>query len=105
MTNTTGVNELVFVRLPNDHYLSQPNNTPTRGNNILDLVITNMPDHVSLTQILSPEETSVFTDHHTISFDFSAFVKQPRKSARTVYDYARGTWTLCVLPYGKLICP
>jgi hypothetical protein len=90
MENTTGVNELVFVRLLNDHYLSQLNNTPTRGNNILDLVITNTPDHVSLTQILSPEETSMFTDHHTISFDFSAFLKQPRKSARTIYDYSKG---------------
>lgn len=49
-----------------------------------------MPDHVTLTQILSPEETSVFTDHHTLTFDFSAFLKQPRKSTRTVYDYARG---------------
>ena len=90
MENTSGANELVFVGLLNDHYLSQLNNTPTRGNDLLDLLVTNMPDHVTLTQILSPEETSVFTDHHTITFDFSAFLKQPRKSTRTVYDYARG---------------
>ena len=92
MENTTGVNELFFVhaQLLNDHYLSQLNNTPTRANNFLDLVITNVPDHVSLTQIMSPEETFVFTDHHTISFEFSAFLKKPRKSIRTVYDYARG---------------
>ncbi|CAB4007930.1 Hypothetical predicted protein, partial [Paramuricea clavata] len=66
--------------LLDDHHLLQLNNTPTRGNNILDLVITNAPDHVNVTQILSPEETSIFTDHHTISFDFSAFIKKPRKS-------------------------
>ena len=90
MENTSGANELVFVGLLKDHYLSQLNNTPTRGNDILDVVVTNMPDHVTLTQILSPEETSVFTDHHTITFEFSTFLKQPRKSTRTVYDYARG---------------
>ena len=86
MENTSGP----CIGLLNDHYLNQLNNTPTQGNSILVLVITNMPDHVTLTQILSPEETSVFTDHHTITFDFSAFLKQPKKSTRTVYDYARG---------------
>jgi hypothetical protein len=35
--------------------LSQLNNTPTRGNNILDLVITSAPDHVRITEILSPD--------------------------------------------------
>ena len=90
LENTSGVNELVFVELLNDHYLSQLINTPTRGNNILDLVITNMPDLVSLTRILPPEERSVFTDHHAITFDLSAFLKQPRRFARTVYNNARG---------------
>ena len=90
LENTSGVNEVVFVELLNDHYLSQLINSLTRGNNILDLVITNMPDLVSLTRILPPEETSVFTDHHAITFDFSAFLKQPRRSTRTVYNYARG---------------
>ena len=49
-----------------------------------------MPDLVSLTRILPPEQTSVFTDHQAITFDFSAFLKQPRRSTRTVYNYARG---------------
>ena len=56
-----------------------------------------MPALVSLTQILPPEETSVFTDHHAITIDFSAFLKQPRRSTRTVYNYARGNVdALCV---------
>ena len=49
-----------------------------------------MPDLVSLTRILPSEQTSVFTDHQAITFDFSAFLKQPRRSTRTVYNYARG---------------
>jgi hypothetical protein len=68
--------------------LSQLNNTPTRRNNILDLVITNAPDHV--TEILSPEESSIFTDHHAISFDFNAFTKASRKSVRNIYVYEKG---------------
>ena len=51
MENTTGVNELFFVQMLNGHYLSQLNHTPSRGNNILDFVITNVPDNVNLTQI------------------------------------------------------
>ena len=54
MENTTGVDELFFVQMLNDHYLSQLNQIPSRGNNILDLVITNVPDNLNLTQMLSP---------------------------------------------------
>ena len=90
MENTTEVNELFFVQMLNDHYLSQLNHTPFRGNNIPDLVITNVPDNVNLTQILSPQDTPVFTDHHTISSDFSAFVRKPRTLVRTIYDYSEG---------------
>ena len=72
------------------NFLSQLNNTPTRGNNILDLVITNAPDNISLQDILSPGESAILTDHHSISFDFTAFHKAPRKFVRNVYDYAKG---------------
>ena len=90
MENVNGANKLLFVETLNDHFLSQLNNTPTRGNNILDLVITNAPDHISLQDILSPGESAILTDHHSISFDFTAFLKAPRKVVRNVYDYAKG---------------
>ena len=90
MENVNGANELLFVETLNDHFLSQLNDTPTRGNNILDLVITNAPDHISLQDILSPGESALLTDHHPISFDFTAFLKAPRKFVRNVYDYAKG---------------
>ena len=88
--STSRANELLFVEILNDHFLTQLNNTPTRGNNILDLVITNAPDHIGLQEILSPGETAIVTDHHSISLDFNAFVKAPRKFVRNVYDYAKG---------------
>ena len=40
MDKTNGVNELLFGELLNYHFLCQLNNTPTRGSNVLDLVIT-----------------------------------------------------------------
>ena len=49
MGNANEANELLFVETLNDHFLSQFNNTPTRGNNILDLVITNAPDILAFT--------------------------------------------------------
>ena len=90
MGKTNGVNEVLFVEMLNDHFLCQLNHTPTRCNNVLDLVIISVPNHVRLTEILPPEQSSVFTDHNAISFDFTAFIKAPRKSVRTVYDYAKG---------------
>ena len=90
MGKTNGVNEVLFVEMLNDHFLCQLKHTPTRCNNVLDLVITSVPNHIRLTEILPPEQSSVFTDHNAISFDFTAFIKAPRKSVRTVYDYAKG---------------
>ena len=90
MGKTNGVNEVLFVEMLNDHFLCQLNHTPTRCNNVLDLVITIVPNHIRLTEILPPEQSSVFTDHNAISFDFTALIKAPRKSVRTVYDYAKG---------------
>ena len=90
VVNTSGANEVSFIEILNDHYLSQMNNTPTRGRNILDLVITSIPDHVSTCEVLSPEQAEVFTDHCVISFEFSAFIKAPTKTHRSVYDYEKG---------------
>ena len=59
MDKVTGIYELAFPEQLHDQHLLQLNNTPTRGNNILDLVVTNAPEHVSVTQILSSEETSI----------------------------------------------
>ena len=86
----SGNNELCFVEALNDHYLSQLNHTPTRGNNVLDLVITSMPDRIRACEVLSPADAGIYSDHGVISFDFSAFVKAPTKIHRTIYDYKSG---------------
>ena len=88
--SASGVNKLAFIKTLYDHLLSQLNKKPIRGNNILDLVITSVPSRVNVTDILSPKDTGVHTDHSVIIFQFDAFIKGPPKPLRFVYDYAKG---------------
>ena len=51
--SASGANVLPFIEALHDHFLTQINNTPTRGSNILDLVITSAPEHTRVTDMLS----------------------------------------------------
>ena len=55
LEQTRGARELSFIESLNDHYLSQMNPFPTRGDKALDLVITSVPDQVSVNEVLSSE--------------------------------------------------
>ena len=46
------------------------NTTPTRGSNVLDLVITSVPELVSVTEILTPGKSEIITDHSAIIHEF-----------------------------------
>ena len=46
--STSGVNELAFIEALHDHLLTQLNKKRTCGNNILDLVITSVPNRINL---------------------------------------------------------
>ena len=85
-----GVNELAFIETLHDHLLTQLNKRPTRGNSILELVITSVPNRVNVTDILSLKDTGFFFYHSVIIFQFNAFIKAPQKTLRFVYDYAKG---------------
>ena len=87
--SASGVHELAFVETLHDHLLTRLNKKPTCGKNLLDLVITSVPNRVNGTDILSPKDTGVFTDHSIIVFQFNAFIKAPPKTLRFVYDYAK----------------
>ena len=90
---TRGVIGNTFMELLNDYFMVQLNNTATRGNNILDLVVTNTPDLVKINGVLSPSEADIFTDHNIINFDLSISPKHLPKIDRTVYDYRNGNFT------------
>ena len=90
---TRGVIGNTFMELLNDYLMVQLNNTATRGNNILDLVVTNTPDLVKINGVLSPSEADIFTDHNIINFNLSISPKHLPKINRTVYDYRNGNFT------------
>lgn len=85
--NTTGSDEIAFLELLNDYFLTQMNTAATRGNNTLDLVITNTPEKIRIREILSPEDGGILTDHAIILFDLLALVPRALKHKRFVYDY------------------
>ena len=67
--NAIDVNENSFIKLLNNFFLEQLNTTPTRGENILDLVITSVPDRVKICEFLKPSDSDISTDHNAIIFD------------------------------------
>ena len=77
--SSIGANEQRFVDILNDHFLIQHNSFPTRGNNVLDLVISSVTDQVSVTVCWNPNEAETFTDHCIVSLELSSAVKAPSK--------------------------
>ena len=71
---------------------------PTRDNNILDLVLTNVPDIVDLGAVLQPDQVGLFTDHSIVIFSLTPLLKKKKKKKKTksptrsVYDYRRGDY-------------
>ena len=55
-------------------FLTQINNAPTRGSNILVLVIISAPEHIKVTEVLSPEKAGVFTDQCVVLFEYNSLV-------------------------------
>ena len=57
------VNNHRFIDALNDNFLHQINIYPTRNNNILDLLITNIPELLCITDIITPDQMGICTDH------------------------------------------
>lgn len=80
----------------------------TRGNNILDVVISSMPDQLCVNEVLKPDEAEIFSDHCVLFFELTISVKAPPKTRRCVYDYRRGDFqglrsTLCASNLSNVI--
>ena len=58
---SVGVNETKFIEIIDNVLLEQINNIPTRENNVLDLLITSIPDKIKIGKILKP--TDVHGNH------------------------------------------
>ena len=70
--------------------LSQLVKTPTRGNALLDLVLTNTPENISSIDIDCGLGNS---DHNIIFFGFNAYISRPRQAPKIVYYYKNANWT------------
>lgn len=81
---------ILRVDILNDHFLTQLNTIPKRGNNILDLVITGIPDQVNVTEVVKAIHADMATDHAIVSFEFQISLKAPPKMNRFIYDYKKG---------------
>ncbi|XP_072028193.1 uncharacterized protein [Amphiura filiformis] len=74
-----------MINLANDNMLSQVQRIPTRGENILDLVFTTIPD-----QIRKVETAPGMSDHDAVAVQLDTTVKYARKKPRKVYLYKKG---------------
>ena len=88
--SASGANELPFIEALHDHFLTQINHAPTRGSNILDLVITSAPEHTKVTEVLSPDKADVFMDHCVVLFKYNSFVNESSHPRKYVHDYTTG---------------
>ncbi|XP_072042992.1 uncharacterized protein [Amphiura filiformis] len=74
-----------LIDLANDNMLVQMQHIPTRGENILDLVFTNIPD-----QLRKVETVPGISDHDAVIVQLDTTVKYIRRKPRKVYLYKKG---------------
>ena len=81
-----------FCDVLDDYFMSQLSLVLTRESNILDLVITNQPELVTLTEIYSPTDFGMSSDHNIIEFHFSCGCNAIHPNKRMIYDYRRANF-------------
>ena len=84
------VNNHRFIDALNDNFLHQINIYPTQNNNILDLLITNIPELPCITDIITPDQMGICTDHSGLQFEIQMSVKALPVLSRYVYDFPKG---------------
>ena len=90
--NSTSINEKSFIKILDDYFLEQLNKFLTRENNILDLVITSIPDKIIINELLKPSDSKILTDHSAILFELTAACSPLQKVNRFVFDYQRANF-------------
>ena len=91
-TTSDGIHSY-FTKIARDNYLWQLVTFPTRINNILDLILTNVPDkRANLEGFESWFEDIINTDHKILSFELVLRIRRVSKAKRTVYNFKRANW-------------
>ncbi len=81
-----------FCDILDDYFMSQLCLVPTRESNILDLIITNQPEMVTLTEICSPTDLGMSSDHNIIQFHFSYGCNTIHPNKRLIYNYRQANF-------------
>ena len=78
-----------FCSISQDYFFHQMVVNPTRGDNILDLVLSTAPD---LLFDLGVNEGLGNSDHNSIEFNMKLKILRPKQSPRIVYDFGSANW-------------
>ncbi|KAK3087267.1 hypothetical protein FSP39_003845 [Pinctada imbricata] len=78
-----------IINMINDFSLEQIVNKPTRGERILDLILTNKPTSFNDPKILPPLGKS---DHDIAFVECNISLKRVRKQTRTIFKYRQANW-------------
>jgi adenylate kinase family enzyme len=78
-----------FTKLVKDNYLWQLVNFPTRNNNTLDLLLTNIPQKICNVHGF---DDILKSDHKVISFDINLKVEKKARIKRRVYNFKKADW-------------
>lgn len=79
-----------FTKTVKDNFMWQLVNFPTRINNTLDLILTNIPDKV--TKLVGFED--IFnSDHKILSFELVLKIPRNSKVKRSVYNFKKADWS------------
>lgn len=78
-----------IIDIINDFSLEQIVNKPTRGERILDLILTNKPTSFNDSKILPPIGKS---DHDIVFVECNISLKRQRKPTRTIFKYRQSNW-------------
>ena len=76
-----------FMDLLNDYGLTQHVSTPTRENNILDLVITNLPEQINRVKVIPG-----ISDHNIAYLELSVRPVTRKQQRRKVWLYNKADW-------------
>ena len=90
-TNSSTGEDFMFTNLLLDCYLFQLVEHPTRGNNILDLVITNTPTFIQSNILTGPQwsDSGLPSDHYPVVFDFAVHVRLKDHPAIQRFDFKK----------------
>ena len=78
----------LLLDIMHDNFLTHLVKSPTRENDILDLVFVTSPDIVENVSVGAP-----FSDHNSITFSIIGFPYERRESNKPHYFFAKADWT------------